>query len=99
MKYTIKQVTTEYDLDRVQAFAKKIFCKDVLGLAVQNRKDWVGRMTHCAELMLFAEAGNVDDFAGEVIAVVLSYLEDNGNITSAQRRLMNDTGNKALQKS
>jgi GNAT superfamily N-acetyltransferase len=75
MNYTIKNVTSEYELERVLAFAQRVFGKNKPGLEVQSRNKWLERMNVHPELMLFAEAN------GEVISIVLSFLESNGNIT------------------
>jgi len=75
MNYTINNVTNEYDLDRVFAFAQRVFGKDEPGLEGQDRNKWIERLTVHPELMLFAEADN------EVVAIALSFLESNGNIT------------------
>ena len=75
MNYAINNVTNEYELDRVLAFAQRIFGNNEPGLEVQSRNKWLERITVHPELMLFAEAND------EVISIVLSFLESNGNIT------------------
>jgi GNAT superfamily N-acetyltransferase len=75
MNYTISNVTNEYELDRVLAFAQRIFGRNEPGLVAQSCNKWLERMAVHPELMLFAEAND------EVIAIVLSFLESNGNIT------------------
>lgn len=75
MNYTINHVTNECELDRALDFAQRIFSKNEPGIEEQSRKKWFGRITVHPELMLFAEAND------EVIAIVLSFLGSNGNIT------------------
>ena len=75
MNYTINHVINECELDRALAFAQRIFGKNEPGLEAQSRNKWIERISAHPELMLFAEANN------EVIAIVLSFLESNGNIT------------------
>lgn len=75
MNYTINHVKNETELDRTLAFAQDVFGKNGPGLEGRSRDKWLERSAVHPELMLFAEADS------EVIAIVLSFLEDNGNVT------------------
>lgn len=72
MKYEIKNITNEYELDRALNFSQSVFVKhNIIG----NRQLWLERMKANKELLLYAESSD------EIIAVVFAYLENNGNIT------------------
>lgn len=71
MTHEIKNVSNEYELDRSLSFAQSVFVNHKIS---NKRNIWLERMHAHKELLLYA------DMDEEVIAVVLAYVEINGNI-------------------
>ena len=76
MDYTIKNVTTEQELDEVLAFDKKVFDLPIERHSpAYSREKWLERMKDYGDLMIYAESG------GEVVGLVFGRVENGANIT------------------
>jgi GNAT superfamily N-acetyltransferase len=76
MEFTIKNITTELDLDKALAFNKRVFENAPNATEGENAKSkWLERMASGSNLLLYAEVNN------EVIGIVFGRTEANGSIT------------------
>lgn len=76
MKYMIKHVTTEHELDDALALDRKVFgMPSERCSSAYSREKWLERTPSFGDLMLYAESG------GETVGIVFGRVEGNGSIT------------------
>jgi GNAT superfamily N-acetyltransferase len=72
MNYTIKNITTELELDDAIKFAITIFGEYP---CVINREKYIDYIMKNGDLLIYAESN------GETVGIVFGFFEDNGNLT------------------